>query len=76
MGDDRVTREDLEAELRDTFGDAAGRAGEARTPLLAAAVVVGRVRPLQPLRAGGRPLLRGDGAPARGRRQRVPEPGR
>ena len=43
MGDDRVTREDLEAELRDTFGDAGGRAGEARTPLLAAAVVVGAV---------------------------------
>jgi hypothetical protein len=43
MGDDRVTREDLEAELRDTFGDAAGRTGEARTPLLAAAVVVGAV---------------------------------
>ena len=43
MGDDRVTREDLEAELRDTFGDAAGRTGEARTPLLAAAVVVATV---------------------------------
>ena len=43
MGDDRVTREDLEAELRDTFGDAAGRAGEARTMLLAAAVFVGAV---------------------------------
>ena len=42
MGDDRVTREDLETELRDTFGDAGGRAGEARTPLLAA-VVVGAV---------------------------------
>ena len=43
MGDDRVTREDLEAELRDTFGDAVGRTGEARTPLLAAAGVVGAV---------------------------------
>ncbi|MDG2907736.1 MAG: hypothetical protein VX516_01030 [Actinomycetota bacterium] len=43
MGADRVTREDLEAELRDTFGDAAGRTGEARTPLLAAAVVVATV---------------------------------
>ena len=43
MGDDRVTREDLETELRDTFGDAAGRTGEARTPLLAAAVVVATV---------------------------------
>ena len=41
MDADRVTREDLEAELRDTFGDAAGRTGEARPPLLAAAVVVG-----------------------------------
>ena len=43
MGADRVTRENLEAELRDTFGDAAGRTGEARTPLLAAAVVVATV---------------------------------
>ena len=43
MGDDRVTREDLEAELRATFGDAAGRTGEARTPLLAAAIIVGAV---------------------------------
>ena len=43
MGADRVTREDLEAELRDTFGEAAGRTGEARTPLLAAAVVVATV---------------------------------
>ena len=43
MGADRVTREDLEAELRDTFGDAAGRTGEARTPLLAAAVVLATV---------------------------------
>ena len=43
MGADRVTREDLEAELRDTFGDAAGRTGEARTPLLASAVVVATV---------------------------------
>ena len=43
MGADWVTREDLEAELRDTFGDAAGRTGEARTPLLAAAVVVATV---------------------------------
>ena len=43
MGDDRVTREDLETELRGTVGDAGGRAGEARTPLLAAAVVVGAV---------------------------------
>ena len=43
MGADRVTREALAAELRDTFGDAAGRTGEARTPLLAAAVVVATV---------------------------------
>jgi hypothetical protein len=43
VGGDRVTREDLEAELRDTFGDAAGRTGEVRTPLLAVAVVVGAV---------------------------------
>ncbi len=41
MSDDRVTREDLESEIRSTFGEATGRADEARIPLLAAAVVVG-----------------------------------
>ena len=43
MADDRVTREDLEAELRTTIGDVAGVPGGARTPLLAAAVAVGAV---------------------------------
>ena len=41
MSDDRVTREDLESEIRSTFGEVTGRADEARIPLLTAAVVLG-----------------------------------
>ncbi|MBC8364494.1 MAG: hypothetical protein H8E59_05800 [Actinobacteria bacterium] len=43
MSEDRVTRDDLEAELRDTFGGAVGRADEARAPLLVAAVAAGAI---------------------------------
>ncbi|HJM31140.1 MAG: hypothetical protein QF367_10015 [Acidimicrobiales bacterium] len=43
MSDDRVTREDLEAEVRNTFGDAVGRADDARVPLLAVAVAAGAI---------------------------------